>query len=343
MDTCLRFRKKSHQKAHSKDLTREFKFKSTVCLFGIMVFCLGSIIDYSFHEARRVNAWKVSIIIFSILAVLSLPVLYWISFGSNKITKYRKYLVRGADFIILLCCVFLIVNLLIFEDRDYGRIGFMLFGWVLCTMFHSIFDLVGNFGFRIVAYFCTLAAIFIPLVLQESDWDGIICAVIEAFLIYAFYTYNSEKYEKISYLERYRANNDFRTVTKILGDVIEGIVIIDEDDTILYSNEAVSNMIGDEEITVQSVFSKLKVRAVNNPEGTSVIPIREGEEVTLLFSIQCNLFPLDRKLCLIYTNRSLKSSSMRPRSGLSLKSSPMILWAQRLKEGLFASREVRLT
>ncbi len=90
----------------------------------------------------------------------------------------------------------------------------------------------------------------------------------------AYAVYNRERYDRNQHIERIKIFQDSQAVLKILDDITEGILIIDESKNILYTNSPVKSMLQTDNPNLNQLFSGVSVKMVSSEQSLCKISYR---------------------------------------------------------------------
>lgn len=145
-------------------------------------------------------------------------------------------------------------------------------GWSTGVLFSCSLFLINSWHTRILA--CIVKFIIfttVTLVSTElSEWKvGILGAIL---LLQSYTVYNRERYDRRQHIERMKVFQDSQAVLKILDDITEGILIIDECTRIRYMNMPVKKIFRSDTPSANDLFSKITVKSISSSQDRCKIP-----------------------------------------------------------------------
>lgn len=268
MDLLLRFKSRTHSQTFSSDLSIRLRNRFYLGLAvngGYVILIINDITTHSSIDKKFMSSWC-----YTRLALVIIWTLLMQCF-CRKTTILMRYanLIQGIlDGIMVFCAatdfMWVTTNQTYLSAVDVR--GEELVSWSTGLIFSCSLLLINSWIIRIVA--CIAKFIILTLVIYTSvdisNWKIGILAVV--LIIQAYTVYNRERYDRIQHIERIKVFQDSQAVLKILDDITEGILIIDESRNIRYSNMPVKKIFQSSNPKLNHLFANVSVKNVSSTD-----------------------------------------------------------------------------
>ena len=274
MDYLLRFKSHFYSQTFSSDLSIRLKTRFYLGLAVNACFLILLINDLLYHAPLS----KTLIDEFE-YPRLALLILWIIIMGyfcrrTQKLKRYATVIQVILDIIMVFIAstdFFWILASHASETPTDIR-GDEVIGWSTGVLFSCSLFLINSWQTRIIA--CIFKFIIFTLVtlisIELSEWKiGILGAIL---LLQSYTVYNRERYDRRQHIERMKVFQDSQAVLKILDDITEGILIIDECTRIRYMNMPVKKIFRSDTPSLNDLFSKITVKSVSSSQDRCKIP-----------------------------------------------------------------------
>jgi sensor histidine kinase regulating citrate/malate metabolism len=123
----------------------------------------------------------------------------------------------------------------------------------------------------------------------ESYAVPIILFAVEGIFFYLTLTYFHEKYQRLDFLEKRKIYDNYEAIKKIFDDISQGIMIVDNKNQIVYSNQAVHRLFNEPQdqepsLSLTNLLSKVRVKSMfphlESSVTEQILPSPENEGVS---------------------------------------------------------------
>ena len=164
-------------------------------------------------------------------------------------------------------------------------------GWLTCIGCFSIYYVVVSWWIKAIAPIIQIVYFLVFIVQAEFYWPAILIFAAESAIMYLCYVYIHEKYMRKDFIEKRKVYENYEAIMKIFDDIIQGIMIVDQEYKIIYSNRTVDlmfNLQRPQEVgsSIERLFSEIQVKTISprmDAPGTErmMFASRENEETVI--------------------------------------------------------------
>lgn len=294
MDILLRFKKKEVTKAHAQGyklyVNKTFYYYSVMITMVLLLQLYSVITAYKHNLKAGMKNWGIA---FGTQSPIIVAFIILKKVCKNRCSRHEKLVDLLLTMILLgqvtiflysaLNSLFVAATIL----KDPNLIATFFNGYYWSSLI-SLLALIGSNwmprSFIILGGNC---AVYITIYLKLKVPAVVIGGVIVQ-IIYMLFYYIEEKIEKMSFLAKYKANQQANCLREIMHDVLEGVVIYDHQrKSILFQNKTLTTLpFWKEDTTLEENFKKFIVELVTFNSTEVPIPGENPEACTLtdLFS-----------------------------------------------------------
>ena len=265
MDFLLRFKSLVHNQTFSETLSLRLKsrcYLGVAVIAGYIVLLINDALTNS--ESKANHIWDFSR---RSLLIVWILVMQYFCRKTIKLIRYATIIQVLLDLIIVFLASTDYAWTIIKDGDPVGPAdirGGKLIGWDNGVLFSCSLLLINSWYLRILA--CIIKfVIFATLMLTASDvldWHVGILAVV--LLVQAYAVYNRERFDRNRHIDSIKIFQDSQAVLKILDDITEGILIIDEFKNILYMNSPVKKIFQTDNPRLTQLFANVSVKSVSS-------------------------------------------------------------------------------
>ena len=264
MNILLQFKKKSHSEAYSHDL----QLQVTKRLIMVIIWALTHIGEkfavLGIYGSVTMSSLDISKMTMIFVLVAALAVL------RCNLRRARKYQAL-IDIILDLCLIygqFVFYPLVGKGTLDiFTRLGNFAYGWVACLACYSIYFAIANWWLKVIVPLVQVACIVVPAVQLEHKLLSpvIIILACECLILYGGFIYVHEYFRRRDFLEKRKVYENYEAVMRIFDDIIQGVMIVDPNYKLIYSNRTIGSMFSQAQNTLalESLFSQIQVKSIH--------------------------------------------------------------------------------
>ena len=269
MNFCLQFRSKDYSSAYMSSfslLIRRKFFLGTILNLGILGIAIAKL---NLKHAPGATASSAASITQIIISALWIAGVYCLKKTSGRFSKYRSLISFILDIMMLVSAVDFKPMTPKVDQSNFIELA--LSSWHQGVVFICYLSVITLWQIRVLA--CLIQAIIFMVTLIDFDSSSQSSGMVAyGFLVYAVTTYLNEKFERASFIEKAKLYFDSEAIKKILNNITEGILIVDQRNTILYSNSTIQTMLTDsKEINIENLFSQIRIKSLSQSGGRTVI------------------------------------------------------------------------
>lgn len=267
MNFLLQFKDKKHAEAYSHDIQLQVNKRLAMVVTWFSLNITANLILFGLYRislTNPVDLTKLSLLLASIITLLL------VKYNIRRVQKY----IRAINFILdmfLFYVIFVFFPLLGAETAAaFGKLGIFVLSWCTSLGYYSIYYFFTNGWLRAIAPVVQIGFYLVFVMQTEILSKMLVIIAVESLVIYLLYIYINERYQRIDFLEKRRAYENSEAIKKIFDDIIQGIMIIDQQCSIVYSNQTVYTMLGHQQHQLaqyarplDELFSQLFIKAIS--------------------------------------------------------------------------------
>ena len=264
MNVFLQFKKKSHSVAYDHDL--ELQVAKRLWMILVMVIMnVGTL--FVNWAALGVGLSKMAPydIARTVALVVLLGCLFILKCTFHRATNYLGKINFFLD-ICLIYCAFVPFPYLGKEGLiPLTKFGVWVIVWSFSLMAFSSTFAIANWWLRATGPIFQVIFFLVPMTQEELFWRAIIIVVFECLILYACFTYIGEKFQRKDFLEKRKVYENYEAIKRIFDDIIQGIMIVDPNYNLIYSNRTIDVMFGrsHDNRSLDVLFSQIQVKSIN--------------------------------------------------------------------------------
>ena len=260
MNCILAFKQKEHYGAYLSGFSIRLKKRFFLGLIINALIAIVVLIQYLLSPqsySREVLAW------FGIRTILSAVWIVGIYYILRRLSRYSKYS-RMIDLTLDVVGMITSANMLSVlgsvQCEYYGSMGLYVYGWSQGLLFVSVISIIGSWRLKALGTFLQIGFFIVSLFREyQAGAEVVTIRLVQVLIMYIAVIYIEERYERSDFLEKRKIYEDSEAIKTILNDITEGILIVSPERQILYANKPVEQMFGLKELTLQDLFSQIKV------------------------------------------------------------------------------------
>ena len=260
MNIFLQFKKKSHAEAFSHDLQLQVTKRLIMVSIWAGITLVGTIV--SFILAKRISMTAL-VLAKNLVLLFALCVLCFVRCYIQQVKKYMTWINLLLDICLIFVQVVLYPLIGSKGTNSFDKTSIFVLGWCLCLGCYSIYYAVVNWWLK--AIFPVLqVAFFLIFVIgnQKYSWAVAVVAA-QCVAMYLIYSYIYERYQRYDFLEKWKIYENYEATRKIFDDIIQGIMIVDENYKIIYSNRTIDLMFNRPKFSsVDKLLSQIHVKTI---------------------------------------------------------------------------------
>ena len=266
MDIFLQFKNKSYAKSYSHDLKLQLKRRAAMISLIFVVFVVPNAISVRLNPSLASTKSKVLLWLRLSACVLTLAGIYLLK---RNVLQCKKYI--GKINIILDALTALapfVVYPLIgnFNLDRFSHLGMYIYSWSAALCAFSMAFTFGNWWMKAVVSIAQYIYFFIFLFQREQYSIPIFIFGIQAIILYLALTYLQEKYDRINFLEKQTTHDNYEAIKKIVDDISQGIMIVDQSNEVIYANRIVYTLLNQDQqqsVSLSTLFSQVNVKSIS--------------------------------------------------------------------------------
>ena len=288
MNFFLQFKQKSHSEAYSHDLQLQVTKRMIMVTIWALIIVLGNAITFAVYRYFAMTAIDITRISLMILFVVGFCYL------RHNLQRTKKY-INKINIVMDICLIF--IQFIFYPLvggaglNPYGKLGAFTMGWLTCIGCFSIYYVVVSWWIKAIAPIIQIVYFLVFIVQAEFYWPAILIFAAESAIMYLCYVYIHEKYMRKDFIEKRKVYENYEAIMKIFDDIIQGIMIVDQEYKIIYSNRTVDlmfNLQRPQEVgsSIERLFSEIQVKTISprmDAPGTErmMFASRENEETVI--------------------------------------------------------------
>ena len=266
MDIFLQFKNKSYAKSYSHDLKLQLKRRAAMISLIFVVFVVPNAISVRLNPSLVSTKSKALLWLRLSACVLTLAGIYLLK---RNVLKCKKHI--GKINIILDALTALppfVVYPLIgnFNLDQFSHLGMYIYSWSAALCAFSMAFTFGNWWMKAVVSIAQYIYFFIFLFQREQYSIPIFTFGIQAIILYLALTYLQEKYDRINFLEKQTTHDNYEAIKKIVDDISQGIMIVDQSNEVIYANRIVYTLLNQDQqqsVSLSTLFSQVNVKSIS--------------------------------------------------------------------------------
>ena len=265
MDIFLRFKSKSHREAYSQGLELQLRKRCVTMTVLAVLFILINIISYAIYPNAGSLGSKMLVVSRIITGLIALLGICLMKRKANRFQRYAFFINIVLD-ILLIFISFAFYPLLGNVGVDgFSKLGVYVIAWSTCYAVCFVSYLLAHWWMRIVMLITQMSFFLVFVMEREPSPVPILLLAIEGFLLFLSMNYIQERYERLDFFEKRKMYDNYEAIKKIFDDISQAIMIVDTNNQIVYSNQAVHQLFNGSEgqnLSVNSLFSLVKVKSM---------------------------------------------------------------------------------
>ena len=262
MDIFLRFKSNRHTEAYSQDLVLQLHKRCVMMASLAAIFVLLNVISYAIYPSSGSLS---SIMLVMSRVIAGLIVLLGICLMRRKMGRLQRYMFVVN---IILDALLIFISFVFYPVLgnlgvdSFSKLGVYVIGWSSCYAVCFVNFMLHHWWMRIGMLFAQMGY-FLVFVMQREPLPGpILIIAIEGIVLYVAMNYIHEKYERLDFFEKRKVYDNYEAIKKIFDDISQAILIADNKNQIVYSNQAVHRLFGRSEESCSLLFSDVRVKSM---------------------------------------------------------------------------------
>ena len=261
MNILLQFKQKSHSEAYDHDLQLQVTKRLIMVVIWALIQVFGTIANLVTMKVMIMTAFDISKMATIFVLLAGLIVL------RCKLQKVKKYLSK-INIVLDVCLIWAQFILFPYVGKNgldsFGKLGVFTLSWCVCLGCYSTYFAVANWWLRAIVPILQIIFFLVPTIQQEILWPFILVFAIECMVIYVAFIYVYELYQRKDFLEKRKVYENYEALMQIFDDIIQGVMIVDTNYNLIYSNRTIGSLISYTQNTrsLESLFSDIQVKSM---------------------------------------------------------------------------------
>ena len=266
MNLFLQFKNNSYATAYSHDLKLQLKRRTAMISLIIVVFIIANGISLGLNPALGPTRSKILICFRLGVCILTFGGIYLLK---RNVSKCKKHIGKINIILDVLTAMspFVVYPLAGNYALDrFSNLGMFIYSWSTAVCTFAMAFTFGNWWMKAVVSIAQYIYFFIFLFQQESYCIPIFIFGIEAIILYLALTYLQEKYDRINFLEKQTIYDNYEAIKKIVDDISQGIMIVDQSNEVIYANRIVYTLLNQDQqqsVSLSTLFSQVNVKSIS--------------------------------------------------------------------------------
>ena len=266
MNCFLQLIQKHYSLAYASQLELEMNKKLLLVWVWALAQLVGNVIIFILCQSMVISYFTLS----KFLLLLLLGVALWF------IRRRLRGIQRALRIINLCFDIILVAFQFSFypwheKDSMYStdNLGIFIIAWSSCLGCFSIYYAVTCWYLKAVIPLAQTIYLLSFLDKDQANIDLVIMFACECIVVYACYVYISERSKRKNFIERKQLEENTKAIVKILDDVTQGVMIVDEKHQTVYSNRHANVLFGQQVQTeagkrlIECLSSRLRIKSVS--------------------------------------------------------------------------------
>ena len=264
MNILLQFKKKSHADAYSHDLQLQVSKRLIMISIWALMHVVGKVSVLAIFKTLTMTPLEISRTVTVFVLLIGLIALRC---NLQRTKKYQTIINLFLD-LCLIYAQFIFYPLIGRGALEiFTKLGVFMYSWITCVSCIATYLAFANWWIRLSVPIIQMIYILVPTVQQEHKLLSPIILVIfsQCIFVYGTFIYIYELYQRKDFLEKRKVYENYEAILRIFDDIIQGIMIVDRDYNLIYSNRTFNSMFNHERSnqTVGSLFSQIQVKSIN--------------------------------------------------------------------------------
>ena len=262
MNIFLQFKQKSHSVAYNHDMQLQVTKRLIMVVIWALISVGGTIASFSIAKTIAMSSYDITK---QTAIVVSVAGLIFLRCNLQKTKKYLGIINIALD----LCLIY--VQLILFPYvggnglAAFGKLGAFTLGWCACLGCYATYFAIANWWLKAIVPILQIIYFLIPTAEAEAYWPLIAVFAVQCMVIYAVFIYISEVYQKKDFLEKRKVYENYEAIMRIFDDIIQGVMIVDPNYKLIYSNRTIELMFKRQESSssLENLFSQIHVKSIS--------------------------------------------------------------------------------
>ena len=283
MNIFLRFKKKHHSTAYSENVQLQLKKRMIMLFLVTLKLVMGTIVVYAISPVAG-PFYNYLITGGRILSnLIALVGIYCLNKCFQRLYKHIHKLNIVFDILIIIGQVVIYPAVGRYVNT-LGKLEIFVWAWSNAITCYSTIYVLANWWMKILII-TAQSVFFLAYVIEGGNAPpSIVSNLLHSVALYLLITYFSERYQRFDFLERRKAFENHEAIKRIFDDISQGIMIIDQNDDIVYSNRTINIMFSQEGAAatkVKEMFCQIHLRKISPQIGMplteAILPTQDNE------------------------------------------------------------------
>ena len=283
MNIFLRFKKKHHSTAYSENVQLQLKKRMIMLFLVTLKLVMGTIVVYAISPVAG-PFYNYLITGGRILSnLIALVGIYCLNKCFQRLYKHIHKLNIVFDILIIIGQVVIYPAVGRYVNT-LGKLEIFVWAWSNAITCYSTIYVLANWWMKILII-TAQSVFFLAYVIEGGNAPpSVVSNLLHSVALYLLITYFSERYHRFDFLERRKAFENHEAIKSIFDDISQGIMIIDQNDDIVYSNRTINTMFSQEGAAAtkaKEMFCQIHLRKISPQIGMplteAILPTQDNE------------------------------------------------------------------
>ena len=295
MNIFLQFKNQNYVQAYTHDFQLQLKKRGVMITFTAIVYVIANGISIGLNPNLGPTSSKVILFLRLATGLLTLAGIHCLIKYASKCKKHIAKINIILDSLIALTpfVVYPLAGNLAIDA--FSKLGVYIWAWSAAFGALAMNITFGNWWMKAVVTITQYVYFFIFLFQREKYAVPIFIFGVEVIILYLVLTYIQERYERLNFLEKRKIYDNYEAIKKIVDDISQGIMIVDQSNEVIYANRIVYTILTQDPQTVSlsTLFSQVFVKSISPPISAEimaterVISMQDSETVICDLSNLC--------------------------------------------------------
>ena len=283
MDIFLRFQKTHHSTAYSENVQLQLKKRMIMLFLVALNIIMSSVVVYAINPVGVPYYY----ILITVARILAFSVAFLGIYCLNKCfqrLKKHTYKLNIVFDILIISGQVVLYPIIDGYVNALGKLEIFVWAWSNAISCYSIIYVLANWWLKVLTVIAQSAFFLAYVIKGRNAPPSIVSYLVHSVVLYLLITYFSERYHRFDFLERRKTFENHEAIKRIFDDISQGIMIIDQNDDIVYSNRTINTMFSQEGAAAtkaKEMFCQIHLRKISlqigMPLTEAILPTQDNE------------------------------------------------------------------